>query len=99
MFLEVFAKAGGPLMDDTFKGAPGSGSGNYQIPMTPETAAATLRSKGGDKEWMARLSRGDPATVAERDTLSAAKLGMSLADFRTQRSEVDSSLTGRRRSA
>jgi hypothetical protein len=99
MFLEVFAKAGGPLMDDTFKGAPGSGSGNYAIPMTPETAAATLRSKGADREWMARLSRGDPATVAERDTLSAAKLGLSLADYRSQLAEVNSSLSGRRKTA
>jgi hypothetical protein len=96
-FLETFAKLGAPMMDDVAKGMGGGDSGNYAVPMTPESAAAELKSKGQDKEWMARLNRGDPATIAERDTLSAAKQGMSLADWRAAKADLSGSFTQRRR--
>jgi hypothetical protein len=95
--LTLFSKLGAPLMDDTFKGGGGAGSSNYAVPMSPAEADTAFKAKGADREFMARVNRGDPAAVNELDTLKAAKRGQSLADWRADQAAVAQEISGGQR--
>lgn len=82
--LEFLSTMGKPLLDDKGRGLGSEGAGKFSQQYTKEEAEQRWAVLGKDRDFMAKLARNDPGAVEQRDTLTAARRGQSLDEYRQE---------------